>query len=161
MRFICDDNLGKLTRYLRFLGFDTYFKETIDDNELLRIAASQERILISRDSGLTEKIHPFGFLLLTIDEPLLQLPEVIASFNLKIDISDLFLRCSVCNDVCTEIDKSQAKDEVFPYILNNQDVVRQCPSCLRYYWKGTHYMRIVAELKSAIPAESIMGFWPT
>jgi len=161
MRFICDDNLGKLTRYLRYLGFDTYFKEPIDDNELLRIAASQERILLSRDSGLTEKIHPFGFMLLTSDEPLQQLSKVIEAANLKINTADLFNRCSVCNELCVEIDKSQAKDEIFPYILNTQDIIRQCPSCHRYYWKGTHYQRIVAELKSAVPAESIIGFWPT
>jgi uncharacterized protein len=160
MPFICDDNLGKLTRYLRFLGFDTYFKEPIDDNELLRIAASQERILLSRDSRLTEKIHPFGFLLVTIDEPLMQLREVIASFDLQIDISELFLRCSVCNDLCVAIEKSQVRDEVFPYILNTQDLIRQCPSCHRYYWKGTHYQKIVAELKSAIPEERIIGSWP-
>ncbi len=30
MRFICDSTLGKLTRYLRILGFDTVFLNNFD-----------------------------------------------------------------------------------------------------------------------------------
>jgi uncharacterized protein len=154
MKFICDDNLGKLAKYLRFLGFDTFFEEPIDNNELLRLAASQERTLLTRDSHLEAKVHPFGFLLLAYDDPLEQLRAVIANFGLKPESAEVFRRCSLCNELCVDIDKSKAGDKIFPYIIATQEIIRQCPRCRRFYWQGSHYKRIIAELESVMRMQS-------
>ena len=146
MKFICDDNLGKLAKYLRILGFDTAFNEHIDNNALLRLAALEERILLTRDRQLEKKTHPFGLLLFSCNEPIEQLKTVVAHFTLTLDSSEFFKRCSICNEICTEIDKSLARDEIFPYILATQEIVRQCPRCRRYYWKGSHYSKIIGKL---------------
>lgn len=160
MKFICDDNLGKLAKYLRILGFDTYFAEPISDHDLVRIAASQERWLLTRDHHLAARSHPFGITILDEDDPLKQLVFVVQSLSLKIDPELLFHRCSLCNAPCRIVDKSKITDEVFPFILRTQEIISQCPSCKRFYWKGTHYKRLVARLRNAIPVDSVTGEWP-
>jgi len=160
VRFICDDNLGKLARYLRVLGFDTCFDETIADNTLLRIAASEERCLLTRDHKLSSKSVPHGILILENDDPLNQLSIVIQKLNLKIDPELLFNRCSRCNGLCHIVDKRTISEEVFPFILKTQEIIKQCPSCKRFYWKGSHYKALLRKLKSVIPDQILRGEWP-
>jgi uncharacterized protein with PIN domain len=160
VKFVCDDNLGKLAKYLRVLGFDTRFDEIIDNNSLLRIAASGERYLLTRDHKLLSKSIPHGILLLENDEPLNQLSTVIQKLDLRIDPELLFNRCSRCNELCHVVDKQTISGKVFPFILKTQDIIKQCPSCKRFYWRGSHYKALLKKLKSAIPDENLEGEWP-
>jgi uncharacterized protein with PIN domain len=160
MRFICDDNLGKLASYLRILGFDTFFDENIDDNSLLKTASAEKRVLLTRDRKLASRTHPYGIFLIEYDDPLRQLNLVAADLDLKIDPSELFKRCSKCNEICGTVEKDEISDEVFPFILKTQDIIKQCPSCKRYYWKGSHYKNILKKLISAIPEKALIGTWP-
>jgi uncharacterized protein len=160
MRLICDDNLGKLAKYLRILGFDTAFQEPISDPELLRLAAAQNRFLLTRDHRLLEHTHPYGILVLEDDDPLVQLTAAIRALNLTIDPRLLFQRCTQCNEITLPVDKENIKNHIFPYILKTQREINQCPSCGRYYWKGTHYQRLVQKLHKAIPDSALTGPWP-
>jgi uncharacterized protein with PIN domain len=160
MKFICDDNLGKLASYLRMLGFDTWFEDRIDDNTLLKTASAQKRMLITRDSKLICKTHPYGVLLVEDDDPLEQLKKIIVNQSLTIDPSGLFSRCSRCNEICRTVDKDQVAEKLFPYILKTQDIIKECPSCKRFYWQGSHYKNIIIKLRSAIPLDALAGDWP-
>jgi uncharacterized protein len=160
MRFLCDDNLGKLAKYLRILGFDSSFLEPVSDPDLLRLAASENRYLLTRDHLLLERSHPYGILVLEDDDPLSQLTATIKSLNLKIEPQHIFRRCSRCNEITLPVDKTQAGNHLFPYILKTQDEISRCPSCGRYYWKGTHYKRLLQGLRKAIPDGALDGQWP-
>lgn len=52
MKFICDDMLGKLARWLKILGFDTYYEKDLPDNKLLKIALVEDRIILTRDAKI-------------------------------------------------------------------------------------------------------------
>ncbi|MEE9553418.1 MAG: Mut7-C RNAse domain-containing protein [candidate division Zixibacteria bacterium] len=160
MKFICDDNLGKLAAYLRILGFDTKFDENIDDAALLRIASGEQRLLLTRDRKLASKSHPYGILILTADDPLRQLSTIIGVLKLIIEVDSLFARCSRCNETCKIVEKNRLSEKIFPYILKTQSIIKRCPSCGRYYWKGSHYKAILKKLKSAIDDKDISGKWP-
>ena len=55
MKFLCDQMLGTLAKWLRIYGFDTYYPTSeIDDTKLLEITKNEERILISRDKNLIQ-----------------------------------------------------------------------------------------------------------
>lgn len=54
-RFIADVMLGSLARWLRILGYDTLYFRAIDDNELIKMARQQERILLTRDTGIARR----------------------------------------------------------------------------------------------------------
>ena len=160
MKFICDDNLGKLAGFLRILGFDTEFSQNIDDSRLLRTAAAEHRFLLTRDRKLMNRSHPYDCLILEFDDPLKQLSTVVKDLNLRINTESLFGRCSRCNKICETIDKNDFADKIFPYILKTQTVIKHCPACGRFYWKGSHYKSILDKLKNAIDDEDISGDWP-
>jgi len=160
MRFLCDDNLGKLAKYLRILGFDTAFHSQISDPELLRLSAAEERYLLTRNHKLLESTHPFGIMLIENDEPLRQLSSVIEVLNLYIEPQALFQRCSRCNSVCRVIDKGMPGDTILPYILKSQEIIKGCPSCGRYYWKGSHYKKMLTTLENTIDKKYVRGEWP-
>lgn len=50
-RFVVDVHLGRLASYLRLLGFDCLYRNDYRDDDLLAISRSQQRILLSRDTG--------------------------------------------------------------------------------------------------------------
>jgi len=144
MKFIVDNMLGKLARYLRFLGYDTYYSNsTIKDDEIIEIASREKRILITRDKELASR-YKNSFLLRTTDSKE-QLKEVIKKFNLG--NSKILTRCSICNVELIRINKEQAKGKVPEKIYENFNEFYICPSCGRYYWLGTHAMNIENMIK--------------
>jgi len=160
VRFLCDDNLGRLAGYLRILGFDTLFYENIDDAALLKLAANDERFLITRDHKLASKSIPHGLLIIEDDAPLKQLSTVVLELDLTVDTNSLFARCSRCNILCHDVDKDSLAGKVFPFILKTQPQIKRCPSCGRYYWKGSHYKVLLRKLRSVIDDSHVAGKWP-
>jgi len=51
-RFILDVHLGKLARLLRMAGFDTIYRNNLDDPEIIQIAEDENRIVLTRDRGI-------------------------------------------------------------------------------------------------------------
>ena len=53
MKFLCDQMLGTLAKWLRLLGFDTFYaNDEIKDDILLLIAKKENRAIITRDKEL-------------------------------------------------------------------------------------------------------------
>ncbi|MFQ5869029.1 MAG: Mut7-C RNAse domain-containing protein [Candidatus Zixiibacteriota bacterium] len=68
MRFICDDNLGKLATYLRVLGYDTLFKSLLSVSDTLfdtprivffRPEGFRDNLISGRDEGIGLR-NPFA-----------------------------------------------------------------------------------------------------
>jgi len=150
MKLLCDDNLGKLAKYLRMLGYDTYFKTDISDSELLGIMLKQSRIVLTRDNRLAKRIEKERYVLIESDNPEDQLNQVLETLVLPIDKDILFSRCLECNEICESISKDEIKDNVFPYILKTQEKFQKCPSCKRIYWQGSHYNEMWEKLSKLI-----------
>ncbi|MBA7670605.1 hypothetical protein ES703_78751 [subsurface metagenome] len=58
LKFVCDRMLGALARYLRILGYDTLYPEELRDAELLFLAYTQGRMLLTRDTKMGTRISP-------------------------------------------------------------------------------------------------------
>ena len=52
LTFTADVMLKRLAKYLRALGYDTYFNENLTDPELLERTVQDARVLLTRDSAL-------------------------------------------------------------------------------------------------------------
>jgi uncharacterized protein len=153
MKFLCDDNLGKLAKYLRLLGFDTAFAATISDGELIAKMLREDRLVITRDRQLADRIEAGRVVLVDIDSPEEQLRQVIQKLKIPIIKEQFFSRCLLCNEVCREINPNDIKDNVFPYILKTKDQFRRCPKCGRLFWQGSHYKHMIANLDKIIGIE--------
>ncbi len=145
-KFIVDDMLGKLAVRLRMLGFDASYYGDSADSFLLRKAKEENRILLTRDLALT-KIKGGNSFFITSKKLKDQIREAIKQFNLKIQPQNMFSRCSVCNEPLKDATKEEAKNNVPPLVQKLFDEFAYCPKCNKYYWKGTHYEKIIEELK--------------
>lgn len=54
-RFVADSHLGGLAHMLRMIGFDTLYDNHFSDDEIVRLALEQERIVLTRDRGLLKR----------------------------------------------------------------------------------------------------------
>ncbi len=144
--------LGRLTRWLRLIGFDTLYYPHITDSLLLRRAREEERILLTRDTRLVKVRGLRRFLLLHENDPLDQLKEIISSFELGQCINDRLggslpvSRCPLCNSPLHDIAKDRAKGAVPEYIFRTHSAIRHCNVCEKFYWNGTHQKRVREKL---------------
>ena len=79
--FIADAMLGRLARWMRFLGFDTLYFHDIKDSRLIRIAREQDRVILTRDTRLVQIKGVNKYLLIKADDSFHQLIEVIDTLN--------------------------------------------------------------------------------
>ena len=137
IKFIADAMLGRLARWLRFLGFDTAYIPGISDNCLIRMAREEDRTILTRDTRLV-KIKALGnHLLISSDDPFQQLLETISSC--KLEQFQLLSRCVACNGKLGGIrEKSEVKDSVPEYVFLHYNVFWKCTDCGKVYWEGSH-----------------------
>jgi uncharacterized protein with PIN domain len=135
-RFVADAMLGKLARWLRILGYDTAYDSQADDNELVRQARAEGRILLTRDVELSRRR---GLHCLFIDDEDVdaQLAQVVR--ELALSTTEAFSRCVVCNGTLEPADKETILDQVPPYIYRTQERFARCAGCGRVYWPATHW----------------------
>jgi len=136
-KFIADEMLGKLAKWLRAVGYDTVYFAGEGDSALVQQALQEDRIILTRDSHLVERKLARRTLLVKHDEPRKQLKQVIS--DLKLDVKNgLFTRCLVCNRELLSVKKEHVHDRVPAYTYSTQSKFYECPGCGRIYWPGTH-----------------------
>jgi len=138
--FILDTHLGKLSAYLRLLGFDTLYRNNYKDEELADLSR-EGRILLTRDVGLLKRsIVTHGYWLRETNLRK-QLIELFNRFDLLSAIAP-FQRCIKCNGLLKPIQKEAINDRLLPKTKNYYNEFHICPSCNQIYWKGSHYERM-------------------
>ena len=143
LKFLVDHMLGKLAKYLRFMGYDVFYPtSTMDDSLLIKIARKEKRIILTRDKELA-KLGDGVFI--PSDRYEEQLKYVISKFKLNMD--NILTRCSICNEILVKVDKNEVKGKVPDYVYENNDEFYQCPKCHRIYWFGTHTRRIKEKIE--------------
>ena len=149
-RFIVDINVGKLARWLRMLGYDAVLFDHGDDSRLIKIALTEGRVLLTRDTHIMEQgVITSGrlrALLIAGDEPVQQVKQVAAALGLDGEARP-FSRCMQCNTLVQDRSKQEVAELVPPYVLRTQDEYVQCPACHRVYWKGTHWQAMMRRLE--------------
>ncbi len=136
IRFLCDQNLGRLARWLRILGFDAEYLRRWDPGRVER-AVGEGRIVLTRNSRIRESEA-----VIFVPHDHLADQMRLLERRLKIDRhAEPFSRCTVCNAPLTGISREEVKGLVPEYVFTTQEAFSVCPSCRRIYWKGTHPAR--------------------
>ncbi len=142
MKFIVDQNVGKLVKWLRMMGYDTVFFSGEDDWQMVMTALAEGRIILTRDTGIMSRgVVANGRLkaiLIASDDPDAQIRQVVEALNLDTR-SAQFTRCLEDNEPLEARTKSDIEGRVPPYVFATQDRYFECPVCHRIYWKGTHW----------------------
>jgi uncharacterized protein with PIN domain len=146
MKFIADVMVGKLARWLRILGFDAAYSNKYADDELIRIAEAENRVILTRDRGLAARRISVPCLLIDSDHYKEQIRQVITAFSLA-DFKT-FSRCIECNTELQTVDKEDVFERIPPFVYLTQQRFAMCPQCQRVYWHGTHAEGMLKRLKS-------------
>jgi len=150
MKFIVDNNVGKLARWLRMMGYDTLFFVGSDDSQMVATALAEGRVILTRDTQIMGRrvvtIGRLKAILIESDEPEQQMRQVVETLNLDCQ-ARLFTICLECNQPLVERDKQQVKDLVPPYVFQTQSQYVECPACHRIYWRGTHWQAMTRKLE--------------
>jgi uncharacterized protein with PIN domain len=129
--------LGKLAKWLKILGFDAVFFSKIEDDALLEIARDECRILLTRDTGLIERIKNDRSLFIENENWRAQIEQVLDFYDLWNDVKPNS-RCIKCNVLLKDLPREKAKNLVTPFVFENADTFALCPDCGRVFWRGTH-----------------------
>ena len=146
-RFVVDGHLGKLARDLRLLGFDTAYRNDVDDLSLLRIAVEEERALLTRDrrllmhAAIRDGYCPRSQF---ADE---QLAEVMSRFDLD-EATKPYTRCLRCNGALEPVAKETVIETLEPLTRIYYEDFRRCVQCHQLYWPGSHFGKLEARIEA-------------
>lgn len=147
MKFLCDQMLGTLAKWLRIYGFDTFFVNSeMDDAKLMEITKKENRILITRDRNLIQSARREN--LKTIEIKKTDINEQISTVlgDIKIDNKKVLSRCILCNTEIEEIKKGDIKTKVPKRVFDNNEKFWFCKKCNKIYWKGSHYEKMFEKI---------------
>ena len=151
IRFLADAMLGKLSKWLRIIGFDTLYYREAEDDKLVKLAIKENRQILTRKTSLrNRKDIKNQLFFISENNPIKQLQEVIEHYGIKIQPHKVFTLCLICNQRLKEISAELAKDRVPDYIANTEKMFSVCPHCKRVFWKGSHYENILKRIESCI-----------
>ena len=153
LKFIADNNVGKLAKWLRMMGYDTLFFTGDDDWQMVRTALAEDRVILTRDTQVMKMgVVTSGrvrAILIESDEPRRQVRQVVETLDLDCQYKP-FTVCLECNEPLVDRSKQQVKDRVPPYVFKTQNQFMECPACHRIYWRATHWQAMTGKIRELI-----------
>lgn len=149
--FVADVHLGALARIMRLLGFDVLYNNNYTEADIIQIATTRKRIVLTRSTHLLKHKRIEWGCLIRSENSEVQTMQVIKRFNL-LPVTNAFSRCMVCNGLLTVVDKQAVVDLLPPKTKQFFDEYWQCRHCKRIYWKGSHYnhmLQLIDKIQSA------------
>ena len=147
-RWLADEMVGRLARYLRFFGHDTEYVRGENDEAVARRAIAEDRVVLTRDRRLAEQTP--RVILLTSSALADQLRQVRvaapeAGYVVKFD------RCTLCNG--SLLPWTPGPEEPLPPSLSRERLEKglslfRCEKCKHTYWDGSHTEQIRRQLQS-------------
>jgi uncharacterized protein with PIN domain len=146
-KFAADRMLARLARWLRLMGADVTWQPGCGGHELLRLARSHGRVMLTRDSRLRTARD-----VLFIESNFFreQLRQVLSAYPFDVRRCG-FSRCSRCNTPLQAVSRDVIAQMVPPFVYASHERFSWCPMCARVYWDATHRERMQREIDRLIP----------
>jgi uncharacterized protein with PIN domain len=140
-RFIADRMLGTLTRYLRFMGYDTTSANSLEEGKpnedtiLLDIAVQENRILLTRDAELARRGKERAVLIIS-EDVMDQVQQLVDCGLIKRRLT--LSRCSICNTPLREANTCEIGEADYAPKDWRGISFFWCGRCRKLYWNGSH-----------------------
>ena len=143
-RFLCDEMLGRVTRYLRAAGYDTLLaRHGLPDRAWLALAQRERRTFLTCDRAIREHRAAAGIALVLARGDLDAAARTLALCCGVDWLRAPFTRCLVDNTPLGRVPDALAAAVPADVAAGN---ARWCRDCGRTYWAGSHYRRMHARL---------------
>ena len=147
MKFLVDQTLGKLAKWLRLLGFDVR-QVRVSPQTIISIPEPEKNTyIITSQRALAVKVHRPDVVALAAADPEAQLEELCRRLQMAPDTWKPLQRCSACNQPLAPLPVWQAQDRVPDFIALQHHHFFECPHCGRVFWEGSHQRRIRQRLQ--------------
>ena len=153
IRFAADRMLGRLAKMLRLLGYDTLYANDMTPAQLLGMARSGDRVLLTRGETAQRFPHLDKVLSLKSEYPPEQVREVVERLGLD-TCSGLWTRCTLCNAPIERVEKAGVEALVEAKIFRLYNEFYRCAGCGHVYWRGSHVDRILRNLEFVLGRSS-------
>lgn len=132
--------LGKLARWLRIIGHDTEYIPSARDEELISLAEREARLLLTRDNSLSMRALRRGVPSLLLRSTTIEgaLREMASTIGVRVSGET---RCPLCNVILVQDQKVA--------MAPSGESVWSCPRCGKFYWHGTHWLKISETLRAS------------
>ena len=143
LRFLVDSMHGYVARWLRIMGYDTIYLNSVEDDDVVKLAL-KGRVLVTSDDELAKIAEKKGVEVvltkgLTEEEVLRLLVE-----RFKLCFKEDSLRCTVCNGELETVAPEEV--EKTPGAPKNVDLLWRCRACGKLYWRGSHWKNISRQI---------------
>ena len=145
-RFAAESTLGRLTKWLRLLGFDTRYEVDLADKKFID-TLENDRILLTRTQRIRNQFASRRMIFVESDHLEQQLKQIFRELGLKADQTKPFSRCLQCNVPIVAVAKSRLRGHIPDYIFETHDHFNQCPQCNRVFWPGSHTRRSLLKIR--------------
>ncbi len=138
--------VGRLARYLRFVGCDTVYVRGLSDPDVAARATADGRRLLTRDRDLAARCP--GAVLLSSPALAVQWREVRAALP-DVPTEVVFERCTVCNGRLLPQDPAAVHPRATGVPWDRVDrglALFVCAECGHLYWDGSHTARMRRQL---------------
>jgi uncharacterized protein with PIN domain len=149
MKFLLTRELGRLSKWLRILGFDAQYYQGSSPATLIIQALRDERVILTRNQHLP-LARGVKIVLIKKEKIKGQLQEALEKLKIQPRTQQMFRRCILCNEELAGIAKGEVKDKVPEYVFKTQSAFATCAKCQRIYWQGTHWGNVTSTLKEII-----------
>jgi len=149
-KFLVDEMLGDVARWLRILGYDASYVKKVEDEEIITRAVKEKRIILTRDEKMRSKEAKIYIVKgKTFYE---KMADVVKHFRLSLKVRET--RCALCNGELKRAEKEEVKHRVPKKVLESIDEFWVCKKCGQVYWEGGHWKRIknvLRRVKKLVP----------
>ncbi len=147
-RFLLAENLNRLAKYLRMLGYDAEIYKSISFSNKIRLANKDKRIFLTRSQKEAKSTIQFSRKRIFSNFVREQIKELRDYISLS--ENHLFSRCLVYNKKLHQIKKEKIQSLVPGYVYYEHNDFYLCRKCGRIYWRGTHSKRMKKMLENLL-----------
>lgn len=147
--FVCDVHLGKLSKYLRMLGWDSLYSNSYTPEELIAISQQGKRIILSKNIRLTKNRDAARLWLIRSSNPVEQIHDLVGNLDLATRINP-FTRCLNCNSILLPVEKEEIISQLQSKTIQYYSEFFLCSGCKKIFWKGSHYEKMLQFIEEKI-----------
>jgi len=146
-KFVVDGMLGSLARKLRIFGYDTIYETDLNNDKILDIAQTDDRIILTSNRKFHQNAtkQMVNCILLIEENDYERLCKILqGKWGEGSHLFSHDTRCSTCNGNINQVSKSEVSNLVPKRVLQYQEEFYRCILCGKVYWIGGHWQRLYA-----------------